>query len=167
MELLSDILEHELGSAFEVKNEGSLRRCVGILAERLAGTERNDREHADFREAITKIDTRIEEGFKRMDQRFEAVDKRFEEMQHTMESRFLAVDRRFEDMRHTADKRFEEIQQSMDKRFEETQHGMDRRFESMDRRFDEMSRRFDMMFRFVSLGFILLATLMSIYQFLC
>jgi len=63
--------------------------------------EKNDQEHSEFREAIIRIDTRIEEGFRRMDERFAGVDKRF-----------------------------------------------------------------SMMFSFMSLGFILLATLMSVYQFL-
>jgi len=46
------------------------------------------------------------------------------------------------------------------------QHSMDKRFETVDKRFEGMNRRFDMMFRFVTVGFVLLATMMSIYQFL-
>jgi hypothetical protein len=39
-------------------------------------------------------------------------------------------------------------------------------FRRMDERFAAVDKRFSMMFSFMSLGFILLATLMSVYQFL-
>jgi hypothetical protein len=150
VESLADILEHELTGAFDVKDKGSLQRYIAVLAGQLSwkeSNERNEREHAEFREAIIRIDTRLEEGFRRMDQRFEAVDQRFE-----------AVDRRFE----AFDKRFETMQHSMDKRFDD----VNLRFGVVNRRFDDVNRRFDMMFRFVTVGFVVLATLMSIYQFL-
>ena len=101
MESLADILESDLTEAVEVKNPRSLHRYITLLTENLVQRRSNDQEHSEFREAIIRIDTRIEEGFRRMDDRFVAVD-----------------------------------------------------------------RRFSMMFSFMSLGFILLATLMSIYQFL-
>ena len=47
----------------------------------------------------------------------------------------------------------------VDKRFEDMQHNMDKRFE-------DMNRRFDMQYRFVTIGFAVLATMMTIYQFL-
>jgi DNA anti-recombination protein RmuC len=190
VESLADILEHELSGAFDVKDKGSLQRYISVLAEQLSwkeSNERNEREHAEFREAIIRIDTRLEEGFRRMDQRFEAVDqrfeavdrrfeaidKRFETMQHSLDKRFEALDKRFETMQHSMDNRFESLQHSMDKRFESLQNSMDKRFddvnlrfEDVNRRFDDVNRRFDMMFRFVTVGFVVLATLMSIYQFL-
>ena len=101
MESLADILESDLTEAVEVKNPRSLHRYITLLTENLVQRRSNDKEHSEFREAIIRIDTRIEEGFRRMDERFAGVDKRF-----------------------------------------------------------------SMMFSFMSLGFILLATLMSVYQFL-
>lgn len=54
----------------------------------------------------------------------------------------------------------------MEKRFEH----VDKRFEQVDKRFEEqrgdMNQRFSMMFRFMSIGFIALAALMSVYEFI-
>ncbi len=136
MESLAELLEQELEETVEVKNKKSLHRFITLLTEGLAQRERNDREHSEFREAVIRIDTRIEEGFKRMDERFEAIEKRFE-----------AVDKRFE---------------AVDKRFE----AVDKRFETIDKRFDDMNQRFSMMFRFITIGFVILATMMSVFQFL-
>ena len=54
----------------------------------------------------------------------------------------------------------------VDRRFESIQKSMDERFAGVDRRFDDMNKRFTMLVSFMSLGFVLLATLMSVYQFL-
>ena len=140
MESLADMLEQELEEAVEVKNKQSLHRYITLLAENLVMRDRSEREHSEFREAFIRIDTRIEEGFRRMDQRFEHEKEQFKQV----DKRFEQVEKRFEQV----DKRFEQ----MDVRFESIQHSMD--------------RRFDMMFRFMSLGFIIIATLMSVYQFL-
>ncbi len=43
---------------------------------------------------------------------------------------------------------------------------MEEGFKRMDERFASVDKRFDMMFRFMSLGFVILATMMSVYQFL-
>ncbi len=141
MESLADILEQELEGAFEVKDKGFLHRYITILTENLAKQDRNEKEHSEFREAILRIDTRMEAGFKRMDERFTSMDRRFESMQKTM------------------DDRFELMHKSMDDRFESNQKSMDERFAAVD-------KRFDMMFRFMTLGFVILATMMSVYQFL-
>ena len=78
------------------------------------------------------------------DRRFEAVERRFEE-----------VERRFE---------------AVDKRFEEVREDMNRRFEAVDRRFEEvredMNRRFASTQWLIGIGFTLLVSLMSVYQFL-
>ena len=68
------------------------------------------------------------------------IDTRIEEGFKRMDERFVAVDKRFE--------------------------AVDKRFEAVDKRFDDMNKRFTMLFSFMSLGFVLLATLMSVYQFL-
>ena len=53
------------------------------------------------------------------------------------------------------DRRFEAV----DKRFEDVQKQMDMRFEAVD-------KRFTMMFSFVTIGFVVLSTLVTVYQFL-
>jgi len=136
MESLGDLLEQELEEAVEVKNKKSLHRYITLLTEGLTLRERNEREHSEFREAVIRIDTRIEEGFKRMDERFETVNKRFE-----------SVDKRFE---------------SIDKRFDD----VNKRFDDVNKRFDDINQRFSMMFRFITIGFVVLATMMSVFQFL-
>ncbi len=162
MDNLADMLEHELEDAFEVKNRGSLHRYITLLTQNMILKDQNNSEHAAFRETIIRIDSRIEEGFKRMDDRFEQVERRFEQV----DKRFEQVDKRFEAMQQAMDKRFGQV----DKRFETMQQSMDKRFEQVDKRFEfmqhSMDRRFDMMFRFMSLGFIIMGTMMSVYQFL-
>ena len=51
----------------------------------------------------------------------------------------------------------------IDTRIEEGFKRMDQRFESMQ---SSMDMRFDMMFKFMTTGFVILATMMSVYQFL-
>ena len=96
---------------------------------------------ADFSSDVRLIAERMEAGFARSDQRFEQIDKRFEQ-----------VDKRFEETLHTMDKRFEMTQQSTDARFAELHASLNKQFNTM---------------RWVgSLGFTLLAVLISIYQFI-
>jgi len=75
---------------------------------------------------------------------FEQVNKRFEDMQKYMDKRFEQVDKRFEQV----DKRFEDMQKYMDKRFE------------------DVNSKFKMMFAFMTLGFTILATMMTVFKFL-
>ena len=149
------ILEEELEEAVEVKNRKSLHRYITLLTENITGKEGNRMEHTEFQQELIKIDgrfnqmiTEVREGFKRMDQRFEA-------MQIQTKQRFEAVDQRFE----AVDQRFEAV----DKKFESVQQQMDRRFVSMERHFD---KRFSMMFSFITIGFVVIATMMSVFQFL-
>ena len=142
------ILEEELEEAVEVKNRKSLHRYITLLTENITGKEGNRMEHTEFQQELIKIDgrfnqmiTEVREGFKRMDQRFEA-------MQIQTKQRFEAVDQRFE---------------AVDKKFESVQQQMDRRFVSMERHFD---KRFSMMFSFITIGFVVIATMMSVFQFL-
>ena len=71
----------------------------------------------------------------------------------------IRIDTRIEEGFKRMDERFEAIQRSMDERFGAVQKSMDERFTSVD-------KRFDMMFKFMTTGFVILATMMSIYQFL-
>ena len=109
MERLAEILEQQLESAVEIKDKESLHRYILLLTENLAHQDKNEREHSEIMQAILKVDSRMEEGFRRMDERFEAmqkqmdqrftaVDKRFESMQKQMDERFTAVDQRFSQM---------------------------------------------------------------------
>ncbi len=91
MEELSELLEHELENAVEVKDKKSLHRYVGLLVDNTVGRQRYESGIGELKSDVRLIAERIDQGFKRMDERFEAVDKRF-----------AAVDRRFESM----DKRF-------------------------------------------------------------
>ncbi len=75
---------------------------------------------------------------------FEQSNKRFEDMQKYMDKRFEQVDKRFEQV----DKRFEDMQKYMDKRFE------------------DVNTKFKMMFTFMTLGFTILATMMTVFKFL-
>ncbi|ORC37373.1 hypothetical protein B4O97_04055 [Marispirochaeta aestuarii] len=71
----------------------------------------------------------------------------------------IRIDTRIEEGFKRMDERFEAIQRSMDERFGAVQKSMDERFTSVD-------KRFDMMFKFMTTGFVILATMMSVYQFL-
>ena len=89
VENLAEILEEQLESAVDIKDKKSLHRYILLLTENLAHRDKNERDHSEIMEAILKVDARIEEGFKRMDERFEALQKQ-------MDQRFAAVDQRFE-----------------------------------------------------------------------
>ncbi len=61
-----------------------------------------------------------------------------------------------------SNKRFEDMQKYMDKRFEQ----VDKRFEQVDKRFEDVNSKFKMMFAFMTLGFTILATMMTVFKFL-
>ena len=88
MEDLGNILEHELESAFEVKNKDSLHRAVRLIAENTVGRREYDSGIGQLKSDVRLIAERMEQGFQRMDERFEAVDKRFEAIQTQMDRRF-------------------------------------------------------------------------------
>lgn len=72
-----------------------------------------------------------------------------------------ASDRRFEDI----DRRFEDTNRRFDdvnKRFDD----VNKRFEDMNRRFDDNSKRHTATQWFVGAGFLVVTTLISLYQFL-
>ncbi len=109
MSEIIEILEHELQSAVEVKDRGSLHRYVVLLVENVVGRKEHERsenslkgELGALRSDVALIAERMEQGFAAMDKRFEQVDKRFEELTHQMDKRFEQVDKRFEQL----DKRF-------------------------------------------------------------
>ena len=80
----------------------------------------------------------------------EASDRRFED-----------IDRRFED----TNKRFDDVNKRFDdvsKRFDD----VNRRFEDVNRRFDDNTRRHSTTQWFVGAGFLVVTTLIFLYQFL-
>jgi len=102
MEAITEVLEHELEEAFEVKNKKSLHRYVLLLTDNIIKKESYEKQQLEIRSDIKILAEVVKQGFERMDKRFEAVDKRFE----TVDKRFETVDKRFE----TVDKRFEQIE---------------------------------------------------------
>ncbi len=151
---LAQIITGEFEEALEVKNPKSLQRGIFLLLSSTVQKDEHTTEHYGLKDSINTLSRnvelialRMEEGFKRMDTRFEVMDKRFE-----------AVDKRFEDV----NKRFEAI----DKRFE----SVDERFESMqqqmNRRFDAVDKRFNRLTSFMSVGFVVITTLITVYRFL-
>ena len=84
------------------------------------------------------------------DRRFEDIDRRFEDTN----KRFDDVNKRFDDV----SKRFDDV----NKRFED----VNKRFEDVNRRFDDNNRRHSTTQWFVGAGFLVVTTLISLYQFL-
>jgi len=138
MSEIIEILEHELQSAVEVKDRGSLHRYVVLLVENVVGRKEHERsenslkgELGALRSDVALIAERMEQGFAAMDKRFEQVDKRFEQV---------------------------------DKRFEELTHQMDKRFEQVDKRFEQLDKRFTMLVALTSTFFVVLATMMTVLR---
>ena len=158
MDTLSNILESELNEAVQVKNPESLHRYVSLLTHSFLLKENNDREHSEFREAMARGDARWKELINHMDIKFDAVDKRFE----AVDKRFEAVDKRFE----AVDKRFDETIREMGTRFSAVDKRFTETIREMDTRFSAVDKQFTLSHRLTTFGFILIATLMSLYQFL-
>ena len=155
MSELAEVISGEFEEALEVKNPKSLQRGIFLLLSSTVPREEYNIEHNNIKSSIVTLNNnvelialRMEEGFKRMDQRFEAVDKRFETLQANMDQRFEAVDKRFESM-----------QVNMNQRFEASQQQIDKHIESMDKRFNRQTAM-------MSIGFLVITTLITIYRFL-
>lgn len=119
MSEMVDVISSEFEEAMEIKNPKSLHRGIFLLLSSTIPREEHIIEHNDLKSSITALNhnveliaLRMEEGFKRMDGRFEASDIRFE---------------------------------------------------TLERHFD---KRFAMMFSFITIGFVVMATMMSVFQFL-
>ena len=98
-------------------------------------------------ERIVRVEEELKSQRELMLMGFEQTNKRFEDMQKYMDKRFEQIDKRFEQV----DKRFEQI---------------DKRFEQVDKRFEDVNSKFKMMFAFMTLGFTILATMMTMFKFL-
>ena len=77
MESIAELLEAELEDAVQVKNKKSLHRYVLLLAENLVHRVEFMSESGSMKSDIRVLAETMQEGFKRMDQRFEDVNRRF------------------------------------------------------------------------------------------
>jgi septation ring formation regulator EzrA len=169
MEEIADLLEHELESAVEVKDPGSLKRFVRLLTEGAVGKPEYSREVTLLHNDIAALTEAMKRGFdemnlrfQQMEKRFDQIDKRFEQVDKRFEQvdkRFEQVDKRFEQI----DKRFDDLIHQMDNRFNDLIHQMDKRFEQVDKRFEDVNKRFVMMFSFMTVGFTILALLITVF----
>ena len=120
------------------------------------------REVFDLQERIIRVEDELRAQREVMIARFDASDKRFEDMNQ----RFEDMNQRFEDM----NQRFDAHHTHMDKRFEDARAQADTRFEAlqtqMDRRFAHVDRQLRVHEWLIGGGMVMLATMMTLYQFL-
>ncbi|MGC9312858.1 MAG: hypothetical protein ACP5IA_09190 [Sediminispirochaetaceae bacterium] len=142
MKDLAEMLEDELSEAVEVKNPKSLHRYITLLTGGYVEQDVHERRYSELSSSIREMLASMKEGFRRMDDRFEALqkqmDERFTAMQKQMDERFEAGNQRFEDM--------------------------NRRFDDMNRRFDDVNTRFDRQHKLISLGFTALALIITAFN---
>ncbi len=93
-------------------------------------------------EGQKRLEVRFDAKFESVDKRFDAVDKRFDDLRSEMNSRFDSVDKRFD---------------SADKRFDGLRSEMNSRFESVDKRIDLLTWMFGIFITtsMVILGFVI------------
>ena len=102
MEEISELLEHELTDAVEVKDLGSLKRFVRLLAENAVGTLRYEKDQQGTREDIRSLITEIHHIAENTQTGFAEMNRRFDDLLHHMDKRFEQNDKRFESL----DRRF-------------------------------------------------------------
>lgn len=89
-----------------------------------------------------------------MVERITNVEAGIKGLQEQLKQQMILTEKSFDLM----EKRFEQV----DKRFEQ----IDKRFEQVDKRFEQVDVRFKQMFAYFTTSFIIIAALMSLYQFL-
>ena len=145
MSAFIDLLEGEFEEAFQVKDKKSLHRTVLLLSENLVEKRDYAREQGDLKSDVKIIAEKMDEGFARMDIRFEA-------------------------LQNQVDQRFEAVQNQLDQRFGAVQNQLDQRFESAEKRHKDMqiqmNSRFNTNVTLLSIGFVVITVLMSQYNFL-
>ena len=109
------------------------------------------REVFDLQERIIRVEDELRAQREVMIARFDASDKRFEDMNQ----RFEDMNQRFEDM----NQRFDAHHTHMNKRFEDARAHSDERFQHVDRQL----RVHEWL---IGGGMVMLATMMTLYQFL-
>jgi len=105
-------------------------------------------------------DTNVLPFFRQIDivERITTVETGIISLQEQLKQQLGFMEKRFDQV----DKRFEQV----DKRFEQMQINFDKRFEQVDKLFEQVNVRFKQMFAYFTTSFIILAALMSLYQFL-
>ena len=93
-------------------------------------------------EGQKRLEARFDAKFESVDKRFDAVDKRIDDLRSEMKSRFDSADKRFD---------------SADKRFDGLRSEMNSRFESVDKRIDLLTWMFGIFITtsIVILGFVI------------
>ncbi len=86
-------------------------------------------------------------------ERMVRVEEGLKNISEQMEKGFIYMEKRFEQM----EKRFEQI----DKRFEQ----VDKRFEQVDKRFESFESRFNRITTLITVGFVVLGTLITVFKF--
>ena len=196
MKDLAEILEEELAEAVEVKNRKSLHRYVMLLTEQHVDQQTHQHHYEELRGDIKETIRAMEQGFARMDERFETMqkqmDERFTGLQKQMDERFTGLqkqmDERFAGMQKQSDERFSGLQKHLDERFEASERrfedinkrfedmnsrfedmntrfeDMNSRFEDMNRRFDDMNDRFHGLQKLMTIGFVALAFIVTVFN---
>lgn len=90
---IAAILEHELEEAVEIKDKKSLHRYIRLLVNSMVDKQNFSQTLITMQSDVKLIAERMEQGFRRM-------DDRFEDLIHQMDKRFEQVDKRFEDFQH-------------------------------------------------------------------
>ncbi|MGC9312862.1 MAG: hypothetical protein ACP5IA_09210 [Sediminispirochaetaceae bacterium] len=100
MKDLAEMLEDELSEAVEVKNPKSLHRYITLLTGGYVEQDVHERRYSELSSSIREMLASMQEGFRRMDDRFASMqkqmDERFTGMQKQMDERFNAQERRFD-----------------------------------------------------------------------
>lgn len=140
MSELAEVITGEFEEALEVKNPASLKRGIYLLLSSTVPKEEHALEHTDLKSSIATLNSSVQLIASRMEEGFRRMDTRFE----AIDQRFEAVDRRFE---------------SFNENFKSMQQQIDRRFTAVDKRFDRLTV-------LMSIGFLVITTLITVYRFL-
>jgi len=127
--------------------EDHIKNNIGSWMGDISLTKSSYFNEIELIERIVRVEEELKSQRELMLMGFEQTNKRFEDIQKYMDKRFEQIDKRFEQV----DKRFEQI---------------DKRFEQVDKRFEDVNSKFKMMFTFMTLGFTILATMMTMFKFL-
>ena len=149
MHEIVEILEGELENAVEIKDRKSLHRYVVLMVDSVVGrkehessTQRVEAQLGGLRSDVALIAERMEQGFARMDERFEGLQRQMDDRFAASERRFLDINNRFDDV----NKRFDDV---------------NKRFDDVNKRFDDVNKRFTMLVGLTTSFFVILAGMMT------
>ena len=114
---------------------------------------------------ITHLDVSLHGEVKKLREdsntRFAEINTRFEEVN----TRFEEVNRCFEEVREDMNRRFQESREESNRRFEDMNRRFEESREDVNRRFEEMNSRFSFIQWLISIGFVAMGTLMTVFKF--